>query len=233
MDNFKNQEKIDRYLDELSSEYRTLLFNALLEQSASVEDINISDLLRLDNDVKKQLRSDYKKYEKKRRVLFAGGLGYMLCGVFLFLCFEITNFEFSSDYTVSLLSLIISFMGLISCVLSFALPSSTLAKSSKRIKNEEEKMSLAKYDVIATWRDLEGLVSDLAIDKAISTPRSALAYLSDSNLIDKNEHIALRTLLKLRNEITHASDFSYTYDDVRAIIEDAKSILSKLKKVLE
>lgn len=233
MDNFQNQEKIEKYLDELSSEYRTLLFNALIEKSGSVEDLNVSDLLRLDNEVKKHLRSDYKKYEKKRKVLFAGGLGYMLCGVFLFLCFELTNLEYSNDYAMSLLSLIIGFMGLIFCVLSFALPTSTLSRKSRHSQVSEEKMSLAKYDVIATWRDIEALASDLAIDKTVSTPRSAIAYLSDNNLIDQQEHVALRTLLKLRNEITHASDFSYTYDEVRKIITDAKSVLSKLKKVLE
>ena len=233
MNNFQNQEKIDKYLDELSAEYRTLLFNALVEQSGSVDDLNISDLLRLDNEVKKRLRSDYKKYEKKRRVLFAGGLGYMLCGEFMFLCFEITNLELSSDYAMSLLSLIIGFMGLIFCILSFALPTSSMTPKSKRSKSSEERIALAKYDVIATWRDVEGLVSDLAVDKAINTPRSAIAYLSDNNLIDQQEHIALRTLLKLRNEVTHSSDFPYTYDEVRKIIADAQIVLSKLKKVLE
>ena len=94
-------------------------------------------------------------------------------------------------------------------------------------------MSLAKYDVIATWRDIEALASDLAIDKNVRTPRSAIAYLSDSNLINQQEHVALRTLLKLRNEITHASDFPYTYNEVQKIITDAKTVLSKLKKILE
>lgn len=233
MDNFQNREKIEKYLDELSSEYRTLLFNALVEQSGSVDDLNISDLLRLDNNIKKRLRTDYKKYEKKRRVLFAGGLGYMLCGIFLYLCFEITNLEYSRDYAFSLLSLTITLMGLIFCILSFALPSSTMARKSKQAKSSEERMALVKYDVIATWRDVEGLVSDLALDKTISTPRSAITFLSDSNLIDQQEHIALRTLLKLRNEVAHASDFPYTYDEVRKIINDANDVLKKLKKVLE
>jgi len=232
MDNFQNQEKIEKYLDELSSEYRSLLFNALVEQSGSIEDLNVSDLLRLDNDVKKHLRFEYKKYEKKRRVLFAGGLGYMLCAVFMFLCFEITKFEYGSDYVLSLLSLIIGFMGLIICVFSFALPTSVMARKGKQSNASEERMALAKYDVIATWRDLEGLVSDLALDKDINTPRSAIAYLSDSNLIDQQEHIALRTLLKLRNEITHSSEFSYTYDEVRKTINDANAVLTKLMKVL-
>lgn len=233
MNGFQNREKIEKYLDELSSEYRTLLFNALVEQSGSVEDSNISDLLRLDNEVKKRLRSDYKKYEKKRRVLLAGGLGYMFCGVFLFLCFEITNLEYSRDYAFSLLSLVISLMGLIFCVLSFALPTSAMARKSKQSKASEERMSLAKYDVIATWRAVEGLVNDLALDKTVSTPRSAITYLSDSNLIDQQEHIALRNLLKLRNEVVHSSDFSYTYDEVLKIINDTNAVLKKLKKVFE
>ena len=64
MNDSQNREKIEKYLDELSEEYKTLLFNALVEQSGSVEDLNVSDLLRLDNDVKKRLRLDYIKYQK-------------------------------------------------------------------------------------------------------------------------------------------------------------------------
>ena len=114
MNDFENRDKIEKYLDELSEEYKTLLFNTLVEQSGSVENLNISDLLRLDNEVKKHFQLDYMKYQKKQKVLLIGGLIYMIFGVFLFLCFEISNFEYGSDYLIFLLSFVVGFMGLIS-----------------------------------------------------------------------------------------------------------------------
>ena len=232
MSTFENQEKIEKYLDELSDEYRTLLFNALIAQSSSPEDLNISDLLRLDNDVKKHLRPEYKKYEKKRKVLFIGGFSYMLLGIFIFLCFEISNMNYHSADPMSLVSLLLGFMGFIFCVLSFALPASTFSSKSRNANKNEELMSLLKYEAIAKWRDIEGLVNDLAVGERVYSPMSAIAYLSKSNLIDKEEQNMLRSLLKLRNEIAHSSDFTYSYDDVRKILNDAESVLVKLKKVL-
>ena len=56
-----NNEKIQKYLDELSEEYKELLFRALLERSKSIDDISISELLRLDNEIKKPLIENYQR----------------------------------------------------------------------------------------------------------------------------------------------------------------------------
>lgn len=232
MNDSQNREKIEKYLDELSEEYKTLLFNALVEQSGSVEDLNVSDLLRLDNDVKKRLRLDYIKYQKKQKVLLIGGLGYMVCGIFLFLCFEISNFQYGSDYLISLFSLVIGFVGLIFCILSFALPSLTIPRSRNKTEKSDQTAQLLEYKIITKWRDVEGLVNDLAVDRKTTSPKSAIAYLTESNLIDKQEQTVLRTLLKLRNEAVHSTNFSYPYNEVIKIIKDSDTILAKLKRVL-
>ena len=59
-----NNEKIQKYLDELSNEYKELLFVALLERSKSIDDISISDLLRIDNEIKKPLLTGYQKQQR-------------------------------------------------------------------------------------------------------------------------------------------------------------------------
>lgn len=233
MDNLHNQEKIDKYLDELASEYRTLLFNALVEQSDSTEDLNIADLLRIDNEIKKHLRSDYKRSERKRRFLLFGGLFYMFFALFMYLSLKIIKPNYNIDNAASLLSLTIGFLGLVFCMFSFVFPTATFSRKNKSSKASSEKMSIAQYNLIATWRDVEAFVSNIANDGTVSTPRSAITYLFDSRLIDHQEYTALRTLLKLRNEIVHASDCSYTYDEVQKTIDDAKLVLDKLKKLFK
>lgn len=232
MNDFENREKIEKYLDELSEEYKTLLFNALVEQSGSVEDLNISDLLRLDNDVKKRLRLDYTKYQKTQRVLFLAGISYIIFGACLYLGFEVRNLQYGREHLFSLLALLVGFMGLIFCILSFAFPTLAIPRSRKNAKTNNQAKPILEYKIITKWRDVEGLANDLAIDQETKSPRSAITYLVESNLIDKQEQAVLRTLLKLRNEVVHSSNLSYSYDEVVRIIKDSDIILKKLKRVL-
>ena len=56
-----NNDKIERYLDELSDEYKILLYKALISRTKSLDDLSVSELLRLDNEIKKPLFEDYQK----------------------------------------------------------------------------------------------------------------------------------------------------------------------------
>lgn len=47
-----NEEKIERYLDDLADEYKKLLLKRLLEVSGTIENLSISELLRIDNEIK-------------------------------------------------------------------------------------------------------------------------------------------------------------------------------------
>lgn len=231
----QNNEKIEKYLDELADEYKKLLFNALVERSHSIEDLNVGDLLRLDNEVKKHLLIDYRRNERKRKALFLGGFVYMLIGVFLFLCYEITNWDYHASNIMPLLSVVIGFMGLIFSILSFMLPSVTNSRTYRSIKSStrDDSISLLKYDVVATWRDIEGLANDIALDQDIKTPRSAIEFFLENNLIDKEEYIVLKDFLKLRNEVVHSSALTISFAEMNRLIRAANDILSKLKKVLE
>ena len=48
-----NDDKIEKYVNELGEEYKDLLFEALLKKSDSLSELSVSELLRIDNDVKK------------------------------------------------------------------------------------------------------------------------------------------------------------------------------------
>ena len=71
-----NNEKIEKYLDELADEYKILLYKALISRSKPLDDLSVSELLRLDNEIKKPLFEDYQRQQRRRRMLFILGLSY-------------------------------------------------------------------------------------------------------------------------------------------------------------
>ena len=48
-------DKIEKYLDELSDEYKNLLYKALVARTKPLDDLSVSELLRIDSEIKKPL----------------------------------------------------------------------------------------------------------------------------------------------------------------------------------
>lgn len=229
-----NNEKIQKYLDELSEEYKELLFKALLERSKSIDDISISELLRLDNEIKKPLLMDYQRQQRRRRLFITAGLTYILLGFCMFFFYSIVESDliFSTNRMIPLMSLVICLVGVCVVAFSFILPTTKaeVHRSSNNSKSETTK--LLAYSVITQWRELEGIVNDLAESNNVSTPRSIIEYLLTNNLIDKDESNILKDFLKMRNSIVHSSDFRFSSNEIKEISDKVSIIISKLKKIL-
>ena len=229
-----NNDKIEKYLDELSEEYKELLFNALISRSKSLDDISVSELLRLDNEIKKPLLSDYQRQQKRRKLFITAGVTYIILGVCMFFFYAIMRSDFilSTDRIIPLMALTISLVGLCVTAFSFVLPStkSDAYRSLEHSKNDISK--LVAYSVITQWRELEGIVNDLAESNNVSTPRSIIEYLLSNSLIDKEESDILKDFLKLRNSIVHSSDVKYSTEDIKKASNKIAQIIEKLKKIL-
>ena len=227
-----NNEKIQKYLDELSEEYKELLFKALLERSKSIDDISITELLRLDNETKKPLHIDYQRQQRRRRLFITAGLTYILAGFFMYLFYSIIESDFSTNRIIPLISLVISLVGVCVVAFSFILPTTKMGtyRLSDGSKNETKK--LLSYGVITQWRELEGIVNDLAENNNVSTPRSIIEYLLSNSLIDKEESDILREFLKLRNSIVHSTEVKYSTDEIKEASNKVSKIIEKLKKIL-
>lgn len=227
-----NNDKIEKYLDELADEYKVLLYKALVSRTKPLDELSISELLRLDNEIKKPLLEDYQKKQRRRRMLLTIGLTYMLMGVTLYLWSKVVwgDFQYDRANIISLMSGIIALVGLFTTILSFA--SQTLNLGTPKYKIQQEEISqFLEYEVVTKWRELEGLVNDISIDLEVKTPRSIIGFLADNHFIDENECNILKKFLKIRNNIVHSNTNTYTTPELKRILSDIDQIIDKIKKI--
>lgn len=237
-DDFKNNTRIDQYLAVLSDEYKDLLFNALLEQSPSVDELSVSELLRLDSEVKKPLLPAYRRYQRRRKKLLFIGLLYILIGLFSFVFYllykQVVISSLDKDSIISLVSSAIALLGLAISFSSFAFPLITKKEISKSgAKRATESSAMIEYEIISKWRDIEGLASDFSMTANVMTPSSAITFLRQNGMIDVSEQETLKKLLRLRNEVVHTKKDSISFDEAENLLKETDKIINKLKMVLQ
>lgn len=228
-----NNEKIEKYLDELAMEYKMLLYNALVLRSKPLDDLSISELLRLDNEIKKPLFEDYQKQQRSRRMLLLFGLTYMFLGVIFSFIFKIFSgaYAYNSEAMGSLISGIITIIGLFITLCAFALQSLEIYPR-KKTKNYKENTALLEYEVVAKWREMEGIVNDISLNENIKAPRSIIDFLLENHFIDNKEHMILKDFLKMRNNIVHSNDNLYSESAIKEIIDEVDKIIERIKKIV-
>ena len=229
-----NNEKIEKYLDELADEYKELLFNALISRTKDLDNLSVSELLRLDNEIKKPLFENYQRQQRRRKMLQIAGLTYMLLGGLIFVVYELldSNFMYGTHDIISLISVVIGFMGLFISIFSFMLPTIYQSSSKNIDRTEKNNLSVLEYKVVTKWRELEGIVNDISINASVKTPRSVIEFLSESKFIDDNEYAILKEFLKMRNNIVHSAECKYSIEELKTIVEKIDKIIGKLKKIM-
>lgn len=228
-----NNDKIEKYLDELADEYKALLYKALVSRTKPLDDLSISELLRLDNEIKKPLLEDYQKKQRHRRLLLFAGLTYMLMGVTLYLFSKIIwgDFLYDRENMISLMSGVIALVGLFITIYSFALQTLNIGTSKYKIQREELSQML-EYEVVTKWRELEGIVNDISINLEVKTPRSIIEFLSENQFIDEIEYNILKEFLKIRNNVVHSNNNAYATTELKTILNDIDRIIDKIKKIV-
>ena len=159
-----SDEKIKRYLDELGEEYKVMLLEQLVTNSNTLEELSISELIRLDEDVKYYLRT--KDNDKRKNKYYVLGILYVFMGLFMYLFFNIMtifdNIQFLSRFELmKLMSTIISMIGILLCMITFIADN-----KRKKLKNDNNKRKILEYEVIAIWKELEGLYYDISENKS-------------------------------------------------------------------
>lgn len=228
-----NNDKIEKYLDELADEYKILLYKALVSRTKSLDDLSVSELLRLDDEIKKPLFEDYQRKQRRRRMLLMAGLAYMVIGLVLYLFTQIIfgDYQYSLENIISLMSAIIAFVGFIIAIYAFALQTLNIGTQRHKIQTEDISQ-LLEYEIVTKWREIEGIVNDISINSQVKTPRSIIQFLIENRFIDEDESTTLKEFLKVRNNIVHSTNNRYTTTELRTMLDDVDKIISKIKKIV-
>lgn len=225
-------DKIERYLDELSNEYKELLYRELISKSNPLDELSVGELLRLDNEIKRPFLDDYKRVRKLKQMFFSIGMIYVLIGlIFLFLSIFIEivrgEFQYSEGNVLALMSQITIFIGAV--VIICANSVQRMWKRSENVNKSNHK--LLEYKIILMWRELEGVVNDISIGTTPNTNRSIIEFLSKNHFINSADYNKLKKLLRARNSIVHSENI-YTADEMKTIIVNANQIIVKLRRIV-
>jgi len=230
-----NDEKIKKYIDELADEYKVLLYKKLIEDNRGHDDLSISELLRLDAEVKKPLLD--KRRDKRKRMSYMivfTGMVYAFAGMGIFLFYFLRERMYFGG--IELVSLAIAFTGILISSMSMIIPQIMPTRpysQTKYSRKEKSEQSLIEHNIISIWRDIEGITSELTDIKTAVRKSSPIDTLEANGLITKTDDVGtLRKLLSLRNKVVHHSIENVDYDEAAEIIEKCAVIIETLKKII-
>lgn len=232
MENKYGDEKINRYLDEIAEDYKKLLLKNMIENSNSIDELQIIDLLKVDAEIKKPLISGYKKNQRRRKLFLSAGMLYICLGIFMLIISQILN-QNQIDI-IPLTSITISFAGAVISIFAF-IPSRYRVSSSNKTKNIkdvfEDENKFIDYIVVTKWRELEGIVESIYSKENLAIKRkSIIEVLVEYGYLNKNEEIIVKEFLKLRNQTVHTQESTFSLDKKKELINEMTNIIEKIKK---
>ena len=209
------------------------MYNALVSRTKPLDDLSVSELLRLDNEIKKPLFEDYQKKQHRRQLFLTAGLTYMFVGVILYFLQKVIWSDLIDNIgsITSLIAVIITFVGFVITIYS-CFPQMFYSKTSRHKIKKENSTKILEYEIIAKWRELDGIVNDISINLEVKTPRSIIQFLVDNRFIDDEETDVLRRFLKIRNNIVHSMDNNYTEHELKVMLDDIDKVINKIKKIV-
>ena len=228
-----NNDRIDKYLDELADEYKECLLKALLYVSPTPDDLRVSELLRLDYEVKKRLLPGYMRQRQRMNMFFLTGIAYTVLGLSMLAFFQAAiNDSFFDIFPTVLVAVVVGITGL---VMSFYTILMTPLLIGRRVEESIElsERELAKYEIIKKWQEIERIGESLMPDGKNMFSRSVTQLLLDSKYISGDEEETIRECRKARNDIIHYSGDKYTTEEMRNIFRKMDVLLKKLHNIVD
>lgn len=219
-------------VDELGEEYKDLLIEHILDDmhETDADQINPSDLIRLDVTIKSNLRNARKVQRQNRMFSMISLLGiiYALFGLMLMMWSELKNtFRYDS---MMMMSLVLIFIGLFVALFSLVF------KNMVRMRPQYYKgqnNTIPPYEVISKWKEIEALVHELTPEEDSLSLSSMMTNLKDTKIISDQDILTIYQLLNVRNQIVHGQNEKYdlSQTELRAILLQADKVISKMKKL--
>jgi len=226
-------DKIKRYIDELGEEYKDILLEELVKKSSITDELSVSELIRIDEDVKHYMRT--KDQMKRKRKSYKLGLMYIVLAIYIYLFANIMhsfeNLNYLSTYgVIQLMAIVIGMTGLMVVVAEFMRGNKKNYSNIKKSEDMNEKRKFIEYEVICLWRELEGLFNDISVSRGtIMGPRSIIDYFDKEGLITDEEKVTLTRFLKLRNIIVHDNMSVLSIEELGNEVKEVRKIYDKVK----
>lgn len=227
---YDNKDKIERYLDELSGEYKELLLKSLLESTGSIENLSVSDLLRIDLEIKRPLMREYRRKKRMQNMLMKAGIMYAFMGIMLLLLFEMSD-SFQYD-GMNLVALVLTLVGLLLSLYSSMISNNKYIEKRVQYRESENNRAVMEYNVVRVWKELEAVANDLYFEAEEISISSIIDRFVEDKYVNKSEADSLKQLLKMRNNIVHNTGNNYLLKDLKEILLDTSKILNKLKSIV-
>ena len=225
--------KLKVIIDELGEEYKDLLIEQVLNDMNEIDadQINPSDLIRLDVTTKSNLRIDRKSQRLNRMSTLISLLGviYALFGLMLMMWSELKD---TIRYTnIMMISIVLIFLGLFVAIFSL------LFKYMNRIRPhnyKNKRFTISSYEIINKWKEIEALINQLTPEKEQLSLSSMVSNLEETKIISKEDTIVINDLLRVRNQIVHNQnkDFNLPQNELRSIFIQIDEVISKMKKII-
>ena len=226
-------DKIKRYIDELGEEYKDILLEELVKKSSITDELSVSELIRIDEDVKHYMRT--KDQMKRKRKFYKLGLMYIVLAIYIYLfaniMYSFDNLNYLSTYgVIQLMAIVIGMTGLMVVVAEFMRGNKKNYSNIKKSEDMNEKRKFIEYEVICLWRELEGLFNDISVSRGtIMGPRSIIDYFDKEGLITDEEKATLTRFLKLRNIIVHDNMSVLSIEELGNEVKEVRKIYDKVK----
>nr|WP_300818402.1 hypothetical protein [uncultured Acetatifactor sp.] len=225
--------KLKVIIDELGEEYKDLLIEQALNEMNEIDadQINPSDLIRLDVTTKSNLRIDRKSQRLSRMSTLISLLGviYALFGLMLMMWSELKDTIRYNN--IMMISIVLIFLGLFVAIFSL------LFKYMNRMRPhyyKNKRFTISSYEIINKWKEIEALINQLTPEKEQLSLSSMVSNLEETKIISKEDTIVINKLLRVRNQIVHKQnkDIDLPQNELRSILIQIDEVISKMKKLV-
>lgn len=223
--------RLKAIVDELGEEYKDLLIERILDDMHEIDadQINYSDLIRLDVSTKFFLRRDEKKWKQNRicTIVFLLGVIYAMLGLMILMW---SNQTIRDNQSMKM-SVILLFIGL------FAVLFALVCKKILRMRSQSyrgPRHTILPYEVVNKWKEMEALVHQLTPEENEFSLSSMLSNLKNTKIISDKDVEAINRLLNVRNQVVHGRDknIKLSQSELRSILMQANEIISKMKRLV-
>lgn len=226
-----SNEKLKLIIDELGEEYKDMLITKTLSNSneVDVDEIVLSELIRVDIEVKKRLSSDKAEYKRNRTLTLISllGLMYAMLGVFVMMFGELDEYMFKS--TTDMIAILCIAIGLFISMMSIFMKS-----FPSRLHGNSTNNSLSHYEILNKWKEIEAIIIQLTPEEKQSTLKKMMDYLEEIKILNAEDRLNINLLLNYRNRLVHSSyeKGELSSKESKELIKKADDIIQKLKLLI-